>query len=149
MAKVPETAPVAKLLNRRSSGIRDLRYGTIVETDWKDLDPDALRSGKPTEIPLMPKSTHYYIGATITRNKAHPVGRIIGDSLVQFPSASGTTKRRRLSFEVENGRHVGGLNHMDLLNHPLVYEHIRTWLSVAPRDVEEAMDRIEELPESD
>ena len=52
-------------------------------------------------------------------------------------------------FELDNGRHVGGLNHMDLLNHPLVYEHIRIWLSVAPQDVEDAMDRIEDLPEND
>ncbi|HSP36248.1 MAG TPA: hypothetical protein VLR26_00665 [Frankiaceae bacterium] len=44
---------------------------------------------------------------------------------------------------------MGGLNHMDLLNHPLVYEHIRIWLSVAPQDVEDAMDRIEDLPEND
>jgi pimeloyl-ACP methyl ester carboxylesterase len=149
MAKVPETAPVSTLLNRRSHGIRDLRHGTIVEADWKDLDPDALRGPRPTEVPLMPKATHYYIGATLTRDKNHPLGRIIGDALVQFPSASGSTRKRRLSFEVDNGRHVGGLNHMDLLNHPLVYEHIRTWLSVASRDVEEAMDRIEQLPETD
>lgn len=149
LSRLPETAPVATLLNRRSQGIRDLRHGTIVEADWKDLDPDALRGGKPTEVPLMPKATHYYIGATLTRDRNHPLGRIIGDALVQFPSASGTTKRRRLAFEVDNGRHVGGLNHMDLLNHPLVYEHIRTWLEVAPRDVEEAIDRIEQLPETD
>jgi pimeloyl-ACP methyl ester carboxylesterase len=149
LAKLPETAPVANLLNRRSYGIRDLRHGTIVEADWMDLDPDALRGHRPSDVPLLPKATHYYIGATITRDKGHPVGRILGDSLVQFPSASGATKKRRLQFEVENGRHVGGLNHMDLLNHPLVYEHIRTWLEVAPRDVEEAMDKIEDLPEHD
>jgi pimeloyl-ACP methyl ester carboxylesterase len=149
MAKLPETAPVARLLNRRSVGIRDLRHGTILEADWKDLDPDALRANKPTEVPLLPDATHYYIGATLTRDKKHPLGRILGDALVQFPSASGRTRRRRLEFDVENGRHVGGLHHFDLLNHPLVYEHLRTWLRVAPHDVEAAMDQIEDLPGSD
>jgi pimeloyl-ACP methyl ester carboxylesterase len=113
LAKLPETAPVAGLLNRRSVGIRDLRYGTIVEADWKDLDPDALRGRRPSEIPLMPEATHYYVGATLTRDKKHPLGRVLGDALVQFPSASGRTKRRRLEFDLDNGRHIGGLNHMD------------------------------------
>jgi pimeloyl-ACP methyl ester carboxylesterase len=149
MARIPETAPVAALLNRRSQGIRDLRYGTIVEADWKDLDPDALRAGRPTEVPLMPEALHYYVGATLTRDKSHPLGRIVGDALVQFPSASGNTKRRRLEFEVDNGRHVGGLNHMDLLNHPVVYQHVRTWLTVAPEDIEAATDLIDELPHTD
>lgn len=149
LARLPETAPVAKLLNRRSSGVRDLRHGTIVEADWRDLDPDALRGRPPSEIPLMPQASHYYIGATVTADKLHPVGRVLGDALVQFPSASGQTKRRRLSFEVDNGKHVGGLHHMDLLNHPLVYEHVRTWLAVAPQDVEAAVDAVEQLPNED
>lgn len=147
LAKLPETAPVAKLLNRRSPGIRDLRYGTIVEADWRDLDPDALRGRPPSEIPLMPQASHYYIGATVTADKGHPVGRVVGDTLVQFPSASGRTRRRRLSFEVDNGKHIGGLHHMDLLNHPLVYEHLRTWLAVAPHDVEAAVDATDRLPD--
>ena len=96
----------------------------------------------------MPKASHYYIGATVTAAiKGHPVGRILGDALVQFPSASGRTRRRRLSFEVDNGKHIGGLHHMDLLNHPLVDEHVRTWLAVAPQDVEAAVDAVEQLPD--
>jgi pimeloyl-ACP methyl ester carboxylesterase len=148
LAKIPETAPVSTLLNRRSYGIRDLRYGTIVEADWKDLDPDALRPRRRSDVPLMPAATHYYVGATLTRDKAHPLGRVLGDALVQFPSASGKTRRRRLEFEVDKGKHVGGLNHMDLLNHPLVYEHIRTWLEISPRDLEDAIDAVDRLPDS-
>jgi pimeloyl-ACP methyl ester carboxylesterase len=147
MARIPETAPVAQLLNRRSAGIRDLRHGTVVEADWKDLDPDALRARKPSEVPLMPQASHYYIGATLTRDQSHPLGRVLGDALVQFPSASGRTRRRRLEFEADKGKHLGGLHHMDLLNHPLVYEHLRTWLSVPAEDVDDAVDSVEELPD--
>jgi hypothetical protein len=53
-----------------------------------------------------------------------------------------------LEFEVDKGKHVGGLNHMDLLNHPLVYEHIRTWLEISPRDLEDAIDAVDRLPDS-
>ena len=38
-------------------------------------------------------------------------------------------RRRRIPFEIDNGRHVGGLTHFDLLNHPDVYEQIRTWMA--------------------
>jgi hypothetical protein len=47
---------------------------------------------------------------------------------VSFPSASGNGKRRRIPFEVDNGCHVGGIHHLQLLNHPAVYGQIRTWL---------------------
>jgi hypothetical protein len=29
---------------------------------------------------------------------------------------------------VDQHRHLGGLHHFDLLNHPRVYEEIRSWL---------------------
>ena len=40
---VPETRPFARFLRRRSAGIRDLRRGSLVDEDWRDQDPDALR----------------------------------------------------------------------------------------------------------
>jgi hypothetical protein len=53
----------------------------------------------------------------------------VGDLLVQFPSASGNGRRRRIPFEIDNGRHLGGLHHLQLLNHPSVYELLREWLT--------------------
>ncbi len=32
-----------------------------------------------------------------------------------------------MQFGVDNYRHVGGITHFDLLNHPAVYEQIRRW----------------------
>ena len=37
-----------------------------------------------------------------------------------------------LGFRDEDGRHLGGTNHIALLNHPAVYEQLRQWLSVSP-----------------
>ena len=67
----------------------------------------------------------------LTRDKDHPLARVIGDLLVQFPSASGAGPARRLAFEIDNGVHLGGVNHFQLLNHPKVYEQLAGWLARA------------------
>ncbi|MBV8220796.1 MAG: alpha/beta fold hydrolase, partial [Solirubrobacterales bacterium] len=41
LARLPETRPLAKALNIRSSGIKDLRYGYLVDECWVDQDCDA------------------------------------------------------------------------------------------------------------
>ena len=77
----------------------------------------------------MPAATYYFIGATISRRSDDPLGVVVGDLLVTFPSASGNGRRRRIPFELDNGRHVGGLTHFGLLTDPSVYEQIRAWLA--------------------
>ena len=42
---------------------------------------------------------------------------------------------RRMAFELDNTRHLGGLNHFHLLNHPRVYEVMLEWLRKAPEPV--------------
>jgi hypothetical protein len=37
-----------------------------------------------------------------------------------------------------SGRHLGGANHLQLLNHPAVYEQMRAWLERAPRALAES-----------
>jgi pimeloyl-ACP methyl ester carboxylesterase len=134
-ALVPESRPLARLANRRSAGVKDLRYGSLVEQDWGDCDPDEFLRDRCTEVPFLPHAAYYFIGTTVTAQRDHPLARIIGDLFVQFPSASGTGRRRRIPFAADNGRHLGGLHHFDLLNHPDVYHQIRTWLA---RDGERA-----------
>jgi pimeloyl-ACP methyl ester carboxylesterase len=128
LARVPETRPFASLLNGRSVGIKDLRFGSCVEEDWCDCDPDEFLTDRCREVPFLECATYYFVGATLTRDANHPLGSVVGDLLVRFPSASGQGRRRRIPFEIDNGRHLGGVNHFQLLNHPDVYEQIRAWL---------------------
>ena len=107
--KVPETRALADALATRSVGIKDLHDGDI--------------------RPLLDTATHYYIGATIGRRNDTVAARVIGDALVPWASASGNGKRRRLALDVNRGRHLGGLNHFDLLNHPRVYAVLEEWLA--------------------
>jgi len=126
---LPETRPFSRLLRRRSGGIRDLRQGSLVDDDWRDRDPDALRAAAIAEVPLLDGATHCFVTATITRSPRHPLGRLIGDYLVLQPSGSGRSRTRRIAFDEEYGHHVGGAHHFALLNHPAVYDKLRVWLS--------------------
>ena len=125
---LPETRPLAELLRRRSAGIRDLRQGSLVDEDWRDRDPDALRAAACAEVPLLDGTVHCFVSATLTRDPKHPLGRLVGDTLVLQPSASGRSRRRRIGFDDEYGFHVGGTHHLALLNHPAVYPRLREWL---------------------
>jgi pimeloyl-ACP methyl ester carboxylesterase len=125
---LPETRMLGAFLRRRSAGIRDLRHGSLVDEDWRGRDPDALRAAACKEVPLLPGATHCFVSATITRSPRHPLGRLLGDTLVLVPSATGQGRTRRIPFEAEFGYHVSPAHHLALLNHPEVYERLRGWL---------------------
>jgi pimeloyl-ACP methyl ester carboxylesterase len=135
LGALPETRPVAGFLRRRSSGIRDLRRGSLVDDDWRDRDPDALRAAACQEVPLLEHATHCFVAATITDSPKHPVARLVGDLLVLEPSASGRSRSRRIPFRAEHGMHLGGASHFALLNHPAVYERLHHWLSTPPEQI--------------
>jgi pimeloyl-ACP methyl ester carboxylesterase len=128
LRRVPETRPLANVLDVRSVGIKDLRYGSCVEEDWCDCDPDELLTDRCHDVPLLPAARFYFVAATLSRRPGDPLGAILGDLLVRVPSASGAGRRRQIGFAIEDGHRVGGLTHFDLLNHPAVYDQIRAWI---------------------
>ena len=103
----------------------DLGHGYLVDEDWLEGDRDAFwtrRRGGPVPGEGQPLLRR----ARCRRDADAPVGRAIGDLLVLRPSAWAHWGRgERLRFPIDNYRHVGGVNHFDLLNHPAVYEQIR------------------------
>jgi len=132
LGRVAETRPFAALVNARSAGVKDLRFGSCIEEDWRDHDPDELLRDRCTDVPFLEHATYYFIGVTLTRDRRHPAAYALGDLLVQFPSASGRGRGRHIPFEVERGRHIGGLHHFDLLTHPAVYDQLHAWLARPP-----------------
>lgn len=131
MHRLPETRALGKFLNARSVGIKDLRYGSCIEEDWRDCDPDEYLRDRCQEVPFLPRAHYYFIAATLNEG---PVGNLLGDLLVRIPSAAGrgNGKGRRIPFKVDNGIELTGLTHFDLLNHPAVYEQLRTWIMRRP-----------------
>ena len=118
---VPETEPIAYLLDSRSAGIRDLRLGALHEDDWRDEQPGSF-DDRRRDIPLLPHCKYTFITATVTTNPSHPVGFALGDLLVRTESASGRSRKRIVPVPAGSVRNVGGLSHFDLLDHPVVYE---------------------------
>jgi pimeloyl-ACP methyl ester carboxylesterase len=126
LARAPETRPFARVINGRSAGIKDLRYGACIEEDWCDCDPDELLTDRCHDVPFLPGARFCFIAATL---EPRPVGAVVGDLLVRVESASGRGRARRIAFGAGDGRHLRGLTHFHLLNHPAVYEQIRAWLA--------------------
>jgi pimeloyl-ACP methyl ester carboxylesterase len=128
LSRLPETRGMARLLNARSVGIKDLRFGSCVEEDWCDCDVDEFMQDRCQEVPFLPDAHYYFVCSNLYRGR---FGALLGDLLVRVPSASGrgSGKGRRIPFEVDNGHEMTGLNHFDLLGHPAVYEQLRTWIT--------------------
>jgi alpha-beta hydrolase superfamily lysophospholipase len=124
LARFPESRPVARLLGGRSAGVHDLGFGALVEEDWRDADPEALPSDRCTEEPVLPHADHYFIGATVTRRHDNPLAAVLGDLIVPYRSAVGAGHPRRLPPGSAGDRHLGGLHHFDLLNHPAVHDEL-------------------------
>jgi hypothetical protein len=126
----PLAAPTRLIHDR--AGIKDLRFGNCIEEDWHGHDPDEFLRDRCREVPFLASATYYFVGATLTR-RPDGLGGLIGDVLVHYPSASGGGRSRSIGFELGNGRHLGGTHHLQLLNHPDVYNQIWDWLERAQR----------------
>ena len=129
--RLPETRALGSLLNARSVGIKDMRYGACLDEDWCDCtDPDEFLKDRCTEAPFLPSAHYDFIGATVMDG---PLGSALGDLLVRTPSSSGRGdgSGRRIPFEVDRGYELSGVDHMSLLNHPAVYDQLRLWLTRA------------------
>jgi len=129
LSRLPETRPFASLVNGSSDGVKDLRFGYILEDDWSGCDPDHCRRNHRHEVPLLESANHYVISATVASDPQSPFGAVVGDLLVQPASAHGRRRRRQhIPFPVEHGRSLGGLTHFHLVNHPQVWAQIRALL---------------------
>jgi len=119
----PYTAPLARLGTIRSAGIKDLRYGTLVEGNGDR------KAAAQTPVPL-PAHTDCYAIAATTQHSGGP-GRLPGDGLVSVRSALGhhDNPAASLSLPSAHQRIVHGLNHFDLLSNREVYDQLHRWLA--------------------
>lgn len=77
-----------------------------------------LHDGGPSGADLPASIGQFAVLSTLTPRPTSPFGVRLGDGLVPVPD------RHTVRTDV-----VGGLNHMDLLNHPRVYDKLRTWVA--------------------
>ena len=115
----------AEILDSRSAGVKDLRYGYTVDEEWAGRDPDEVFADARRNVPLVDGVGYYFLAATISRDPEHPFGQLLGDLMVRLPSASGETPERARRIPFSSGAVFSGMNHVHIANHPDVYEALR------------------------
>ena len=125
------TAPFARLGKIRSAGITDLRYGNLVDSDWKGRDRFARTGDIRSAVPLPDGVQCFNIAATVGKRDGDFRGRLIGDGIVPLASALGRNRKPglALAFAASNQWIGHGMNHLDLLGRRSVYTRIRRWLA--------------------
>jgi pimeloyl-ACP methyl ester carboxylesterase len=113
------------LLNTRSAGIKDLRFGNLVDADSLDCDPDELMNNRRVPVPWLATARHHRVVG-----QAFPSIQPLGDGIVRPDSAAGRGRGSQPGAPSESGVQVmPGLDHFDLAHHPAVYEHIERWIN--------------------
>ncbi|MFT5717354.1 MAG: pimeloyl-ACP methyl ester carboxylesterase [Oleiphilaceae bacterium] len=126
----PYSAPFSRLGKIRSSGVTDLRFGNVVDADWKGRDRFELSGDKRTPVPLPESVKCYTIAATKGKKSSLVSDNLIGDGLVTIDSAMGRHKKSELNLSFPQAHQWVGRNmsHWALLDHPDVYETLKNWL---------------------
>ncbi|WP_417567800.1 esterase/lipase family protein [Marinobacter sp.] len=126
----PYVAPIGRLGKIRSAGVKDLRYGNILDEDWEAFEPEHPHDARAAVT--LPEGTDCYAIAATTQSRADAAGVYTrGDGLVPVMSALGLhhDESRALPIPLSHQSVFYGVNHFDLLDSPAVYERIHGWLA--------------------
>jgi hypothetical protein len=107
------TRPLAAFLDRRSHGIKDLRYGAVTA---EPIQPAARALDGGTS---QAAGRRHFIAGVVTRDPGHPAGVLVGDLVVRVPSSTGGRRIRPDTATV-----LGGVTHFSLPDDPVVLETI-------------------------
>ncbi len=116
-------------LDCRSAGIKDLRFGAILDEDWQEWDPGARVHAQPHRVRRLPGADYLVIAGSVTSDPEHPLARLIGDALVTPSSATG------LVDDVDGSELFPGaavrvfpkVDHLALANRREIYDAIDEW----------------------
>ena len=127
---VSYTQLAGKIIDVRSAGIKDLRYGYLIDEDWKNHDPDELLKNHKKTIPLLENAEYFLITGTLTEDPNHLVSEWFGDTLVRKNSGKGKSKdNHHIPFNLDNHKMFAGIAHLPLAYTPQIYQQINNWLS--------------------
>lgn len=125
LGKHPYTVPFARLVKVRSAGITDLRYGNVQASDRKTSDRFEFKGDQRSPLPLPSYVQCFAVATCVDQNIQHP----IGDGLVTVKSALGKHNNPAFELHFPEARTWtdSGINHMQLLSDPKVYQILRSW----------------------
>jgi len=131
LGSTPYTAPFARLGQLRSAGITDLRYGHVLDEDWKGHDRFQRKPDNRAIVPLPEGVACYAIAATTAAKRGLLADRLVGDGLVPLNSALGrhADARRNLDFAKQSEWIAYRTSHLGLLGSPEVTRRMLQWLA--------------------
>jgi triacylglycerol lipase len=126
----PMTRLMGLGLDRRSEGIKDLRWGAVVDEDWVERDPGATTRPERHRV-RVPRHAKFLViaGSLVGQpdlDRPPLVNRLLGDALVTAASAHGEVGEPAL-FPKVTVRLCPKVNHAALANRPEVYDEIIDW----------------------
>lgn len=121
LGATPYASPFAKLGKVRSTGITDLRYGSVVD----DADQ------RCAVLPLPSKVKCFAIAGTTGQQNGDLRDRLLGDGLVPLDSALGRSDDPQQALNFPDNRQIilYSTNHMQLLSSAAAYNAMRSFLA--------------------
>lgn len=117
------TKIIARVIDQRSDGIKDLRIGVLVDEDWQRPDAAQLASHQRTPVPLLPGVDYHVVAGTLlgdADSAASWLACYLGDGMVGTRSALGSHVTCRV---------FPSTSHLALVAHPEVHAHVRDALT--------------------
>lgn len=126
---VPATRLVGFGLDRRSAGIKDLRFGAIADEDWLEQDPGTRTAKHPYRVLRLRGARYLTIAGTVTADPEHPLAKVIGDALVTSSSAGGLTGQAGVEelFPDATQHLFPKVTHIALAHHESAHSVIDAW----------------------
>ena len=123
---IPATRLLGLGLDQRSAGIKDLRFGAIVDEDWLEQDPATRERIFRHRPERLRRARHLVIVGSVTPDPEHPLAKFLGDALVTSESASGGSPDGAL-FRDATICTFAGVTHNALARHRDVAKAITDW----------------------
>ncbi len=115
------TKALSKVINQRSDGIKDLRYGYVVDEDWLQ-DKRSILSPRTPVHPL-PKAKYTLVGGTLASDPFSKTAMISGDGMISVKSATTLHTVAEPPYAVST-RVFADHSHVGLMMSPEVYAYI-------------------------
>ncbi|MBT8056851.1 MAG: hypothetical protein KJO72_07950 [Gammaproteobacteria bacterium] len=130
LRRIPHVEPLA-VGRVRSAGIKDLRFGNLLDEDWNGQNPDRFEPDSRRVVPLLEGVNYFFIAASVGQAEKDLSGRLLGDLLVRLGSATGEhpDELRALQIDPQNCRIFHEKNHFDLLSDGAVHRQVMKWIA--------------------
>lgn len=127
----PFTRLIGAGIDRRSEGIKDLRWGSVLDEEWLERDPDATARIERARVRCPRHSKYLAVAGSLADDGdeiTHPVNRLLGDALVTAPSAHGRPGDDEPVLPPNaTVRVCPKINHIALAHRSEVYDEISDW----------------------